>query len=186
MTLSHEEKKVLLALAREAIAISLRGEEPPEHRVTHAALREEGRGAFVSLHRKGVLRGCIGALMSPPPLYETISNMAVAAATADPRFEDVTSTELEKIDIEISVLTPLRKVIDVQEIEVGRHGIYLLKGDHKGVLLPQVATEYGWKREQFLDHTCIKAGLKPGEWSDEGVEIYIFEAEIFKEGEADA
>ena len=186
MTLSHEEKNVLLSFAREAIAISLRGGEPPEHRVPHAALREEGRGAFVTLHKKGALRGCIGALTSPSPLYETIANMAVAAATGDPRFENLTLAELERVDIELSILTPLKKVDDIAEIEVGRHGIYLLKGDHKGVLLPQVASEYGWTREQFLDHTCLKAGLKPGEWGDEGVEIYTYEAEIFSEGEGGA
>ncbi|MFQ5586489.1 MAG: AmmeMemoRadiSam system protein A [Thermodesulfobacteriota bacterium] len=181
MTFSSEERDLLFKIAREAIASCIGGGEPPSIDVPYEALCEKGRGAFVSLHKGKELRGCIGSFGSPTPLYETISDMAVAAATTDPRFEPLTPEELREVTLEISVLTPLKKIGDVSEIEVGRDGIYIMKGANKGVLLPQVATEYGWEREQFLDHTCLKAGLKPGEWKDEGVAINPIEAEIFSE-----
>ncbi len=181
MTLSSEEKDLLLQVARQHIFTCLRGGEPPEYNITSGALCEKGMGAFVSLHIGKELRGCIGSFGSPTPLYETISDMAVAAATTDPRFEPLTPSELMATVIEISVLTPMKKIDDVSEIEVGRHGLYIVKEAQKGVLLPQVAIEHGWGREQFLDHTCIKAGMEPGDWKADGAEIYTFKADIIKE-----
>ncbi len=181
MMLSSEEKDLLLRIARQNISACLRGGEPPEYNITSGALCEEGRGAFVSLYIGKELRGCIGSFGSPTPLYETISNMAVAAATTDPRFEPLTPSELMATVIEISVLTPMKKIGDVSEVEVGRHGLYIVKGEQKGVLLPQVATEQRWVRDEFLDHTCVKAGMEPGDWKEDGAEIYTFEADIMQE-----
>ncbi|MEK7313380.1 MAG: AmmeMemoRadiSam system protein A [Deltaproteobacteria bacterium] len=179
MPLTTEEKKILLSLARASIEAHLASKPMPMPELKTPGLLEK-RGAFVSLHAKGRLRGCIGIFLSTVPLYETISDMAISAATKDDRFSPVTKEELGDVEIEISVLTPLMKISDVATIEVGRHGIYIIKGSKRGVLLPQVATEYGFDRETFLDQTCLKAGLKPGSWKD-GADIYIFEAEIFKE-----
>ena len=179
MPLTTEEKKILLSLARASIEARLAGKLAPVPDVKTPGLLEK-RGAFVSLHAKGRLRGCIGIFLSEGPLYETIPDMAISAATKDDRFSPVTKEELNGVEIEISVLTPLMKISDVKEIEVGRHGIYIIKGSKRGVLLPQVAIEYGFDRETFLDQTCIKAGLKPGDWKNKA-DIYIFEAEIFKE-----
>ena len=105
--------------------------------------------------------------------------MAEAAALRDPRFPPVNEKELPDLEIEISVLTPLKKIADVSEIEVGKHGIYIKKGWNSGLLLPQVATEYGWNRQTFLEHTCQKAGLPSNAWKEKGTEIYIFSADIF-------
>ena len=179
MPLTTEEKKILLEIARASIEAHLAHKPMPAPDVKSPGLLEK-RGAFVSLHAKGRLRGCIGVFLSTTPLYETISDMAISAATKDDRFYPVTKEELGGIEIEISVLTPLMKISDVAAIEVGRHGIYIIKGSKRGVLLPQVAIEYGFDRETFLDQTCIKAGLRPGSWKDRA-DIYVFEAEIFKE-----
>jgi len=141
----------------------------------------EKRGAFVSIKKDGDLRGCIGIFISDKPLYLTVVDMAISAATQDPRFMPLTAPELSQISIEISALTPLKKIEDVSEIEVGRHGLYIVKGYCRGVLLPQVATEYCWDRTQFLEHTCLKACLPTDGWKD-GAEICTFEAEVFGEG----
>ena len=179
MPLTTEEKKILLKIAREAIEARLASKPLPAFDAKSPGLLEKS-GAFVCLSAKGRLRGCIGIFLSEGPLYKTIQDMAISAATRDDRFYPVTKEELIGIKIEISVLTPLRKIPDVKEIEVGRHGIYIIKGSKRGVLLPQVAIEYGFDRETFLDQTCIKAGLRPGCWKD-GADIYVFEAEIFND-----
>ena len=140
----------------------------------------EKRGAFVTINKKGELRGCIGIFTSDKPLYLTVADMAVSASAQDPRFIPIVASELSQISIEISCLTPLKKIKDVSEIEVGRHGLYIMKGLYRGVLLPQVATEYGWDRDAFLEHTCLKAGLNTSCWK-EGADIYTFEAEVFSE-----
>ena len=139
-------------------------------------------GAFVTLHMDGALRGCIGHLTSSEPLYQTVSEMAVSAAFSDPRFSPLIESEFSHIDIEISVLTPMKRVEDLTEIKVGTHGLYIVMGPTRGVLLPQVATENGFDRETFLSQTCIKAGLAPDSWR-KGAEIYSFEAEVFGEKE---
>lgn len=179
MVLSNEDKDLLLRIARQTIESYIRDKKTPTFDVSSPSLLER-RGAFVSLHKVGELRGCIGVFTSDKPLYLTTVDMAIASSTQDPRFSPVTVNELPLIDIEVSALTPLKRINDISEIEVGKHGIYIVKGLYRGVLLPQVATEYGWDREAFLDHTCLKAGLPPGSWKGD-VEIYTFEAEVFGE-----
>ena len=177
MPLSKDNKQRLLDIAHQAIESCLRGEPAPVSGIESEELNEPC-GAFVSLHREGALRGCIGIFISEKPLHETIGEMAVAAATKDTRFTPVSSNEFEELDIEISVLSPLEFIDDVTRIEIGRHGLYIVKGYARGVLLPQVATQNGFDRETFLEQTCIKAGLAPDEWQ-QGAEIFIFEAEVF-------
>ncbi|NWF92876.1 MAG: AmmeMemoRadiSam system protein A [Syntrophaceae bacterium] len=176
--LSEEEKKTLHHIAKTVIENMARGRPVPEFSVNAPTLKEN-RGAFVSIHKKGQLRGCIGYIEGRGPLYKTVEEMAEAAAFRDPRFPPVTEKELKDLNIEISVLTPLRKISDINEIEVGKHGIYIKKGWYSGLLLPQVATENGWDRQTFLEHTCLKAGLPPNAWKDRTTEIYIFSADIF-------
>jgi len=180
MGLSQKERAALLELARAAIKRHLRGEPPPRPEELTERL-ELDCGAFVTLHSDGNLRGCIGTFTSDEPLYRTVAEMAVAAATKDPRFAPVTPEELEEITLEISVLSPLREISDPEEIEVGRHGIYIIRGDRAGVLLPQVATEWGFDRTRFLDATCNKAGLPAGCWKEPGTKVLVFEAEVFGE-----
>lgn len=178
--LDEGSQKELLQLARRVLEDHLQGKEIKTIQSTSSALQEPV-GAFVTLHKKGELRGCIGHLVAEGPLYETVKEMAVAAATQDYRFPPVSFEELQEIDIEISVLSPFREVKDVHEIEVGRHGLMMTRGGHRGLLLPQVATEYGWDRETFLAHTCFKAGLPPDAWKDPQTKIEIFSAQVFGE-----
>jgi len=181
MFFTKEQKNFLLSLARESIMAVLQNRQVPKVEVKDPELIKPC-GAFVTLHKMGQLRGCIGSLIGEKPLYLTVQEMAVEAAFHDPRFPPVRLEEMEDIEIEISVLSPLQRITNTEQIKVGEHGIYLIKGFNRGVLLPQVATEYGWDRETFLDHTCLKAGLPPGCWRS-GAEIYIFSAEIFSERE---
>ncbi|MBM4307420.1 MAG: AmmeMemoRadiSam system protein A [Deltaproteobacteria bacterium] len=176
--LSEEEKKTLRQIAKTVIENKTKKKPVPEFKIGSSVLKEN-RGAFVSLHKKGQLRGCIGYIEGRGPLHKTIEEMAEAAAFRDPRFSPVTERELSELDIEISVLTPLKKITDVNEIEVGKHGIYIKKGWYSGLLLPQVATEYRWDRKTFLEHTCQKAGLPSDSWKHKDIEIYIFSADIF-------
>jgi AmmeMemoRadiSam system protein A len=126
-----------------------------------------------------MLRGCIGHIRADHPLHATIKDMAIAAAFEDPRFSPLSRKEFDKIDIEISVLTPFKRITDINAIEVGKHGIYIVKGFYSGLLLPQVATEYGWDRVAFLEHTCNKAGLPKDAWKEKDTEIYLFSADVF-------
>jgi AmmeMemoRadiSam system protein B/AmmeMemoRadiSam system protein A len=176
--LNEQEKRTLHQIARAVIENKVKGKPVPEFKVDSPILNEN-RGAFVTIEKKGQLRGCIGYIEGRGPLHRTIEEMAEAAAFRDPRFTPVTERELPDLDIEISVLTPLKKITDVNEIEVGKHGIYMKKGWNSGLLLPQVATEYGWDRQTFLEHTCQKAGLPSNAWKDKNTEIYIFSADIF-------
>jgi len=178
--LTADERTALLRLARGTIEAVLKGSKPPEPEALTPAL-EEKCGAFVTLHRDGSLRGCIGYIVAVKPLHETVAEMAVQASQSDPRFPPVQLTELGDIDIEISVLSPLVDVKDVSEIEVGRDGLIVRGGGRSGLLLPQVATEYGWDRETFLEHTCMKAGLPTDAWMKDGVTIQRFTAEVFGE-----
>jgi AmmeMemoRadiSam system protein A len=125
------------------------------------------------------LRGCIGQIVPAKPLYQTIADMAMAAAFDDPRFEPLAAKELPDLELEISVLTPMEKMKRADEIEVGKHGLYIKKGFYSGLLLPQVAAEYGWDRTTFLEETCRKAGLPRHAWKEKGTEIYLFSADIF-------
>jgi AmmeMemoRadiSam system protein B/AmmeMemoRadiSam system protein A len=176
--LNDQEKKILHDIARSVVENKARGKPVPAFNV-EAPVLKENRGAFVTLKRRGQLRGCIGNIEGRGPLYKTIEEMAEAAAFRDPRFSAVTERELPELEFEISVLTPLRKIREVSEIEVGKHGLYITKGRYAGLLLPQVATEYGWDRQTFLEHTCNKAGLPSDAWKDKNAEIYIFSADIF-------
>ncbi len=176
--LNDEEKKLLHQMVRAVVENGARGKPVPEFKVESPTLKEN-RGAFVTIHKKRQLRGCIGYIEGQGPLYKTIEKMAEAAAFQDPRFSPVKEKELPELDYEISVLTPLRRITDVNEIEVGKHGIYIKKGWSSGLLLPQVATEYKWDRMTFLEHTCQKAGLPMNAWKERNTEIYIFSADIF-------
>ena len=179
-TYSASQKKALLALARDAIEGYVTSGKIMEVDVRDSRLLEM-RGAFVTLMKKGQLRGCIGSLLPDKPLAKTVSQMAISACSHDPRFNPVTADELKDIHIEISVLSPLEPVADVNTIEVGTHGLLVDYEGRSGVLLPQVATERGWSREEFLRKTCIKAGLSPDTWKLAGVKIYSFTAEVFGE-----
>lgn len=179
MSLTNDEKTTLLDLARCALKTAAGIEANRKDIPGQGALLEK-RGAFVTLYKEGELRGCIGVFTPDTPLYKTITDMAESAAMHDPRFSPVEADEVPLIDIEISVLTPLKETTNPEDIEIGRHGIYIMKGRNRGVLLPQVATEHGFDRYEFLDQTCLKAGLRPGQWR-EGATIYTFEAEIFGE-----
>lgn len=179
MPLSAHDREELVRIAREAIEASAADRSsPPEGPAKCSADLEADSGAFVSIYRRGRLRGCVGLFTSADPLWKTVSGMAAASASQDPRFDPVGPEELAELDIEISVLSPLREVKDISEIEVGRHGIYILKGRSRGCLLPQVAVEHGFDRETFLSETCLKAGLAPDAWK-EGATVLVFEAEIF-------
>lgn len=176
--LSDEEKKSLLRYARQSIECRLQGNPVPEPARVPDAMQEK-RGAFVSLKKNGRLRGCIGYIEARKPLVRTVGEMAQAAAFKDPRFPPLKKEELDGLDIEISVLTPLKRIRDIDEIEVGKHGLYVVKGFHSGLLLPQVATEYRWDRLTFLRETCYKAGLPADAWQDKATELYTFSAEVF-------
>jgi AmmeMemoRadiSam system protein B/AmmeMemoRadiSam system protein A len=176
--LNEEEKKTLHQIAKTVIENKARGKTVPDFKIESPVLKEN-RGAFVTIHKRGQLRGCIGYIEGRGPLHKTIEEMAEAAAFRDPRFTPVKEKELPELELEISVLTPLKKIQDVNEIQVGKHGIYIKKGWYSGLLLPQVATEYGWDRQTFLEHTCQKAGLPPHAWKEKDTEIYIFSADIF-------
>jgi len=180
--LNREERKFLLQLARDTIHERLKGKSLPAFEPASKILKEL-RGAFVTLHTHGALRGCIGYVEPIKPLCQTVQEMAVAAAFQDPRFPALREAEYSNIEIEISVMSPLERVRNVDEIEVGKHGIIIRRGFHSGLLLPQVATEQGWDRGTFLEHTCYKAGLPADAWSKADTEIHIFSAEVFSEKE---
>jgi AmmeMemoRadiSam system protein A len=177
-----EEKRELLAIARKAIGDALHGRSsvvpiPPE-----GTLSRPG-GAFVTIRIDGNLRGCIGYIQAPVPLAEIVAEAAEKAALEDPRFSPLTLQEFEQTRIEISVLSPLQQIRDVGEILVGRHGLLLELRHARGLLLPQVAEEYGWDRETFLDNTARKAGLPRHAWKDPEAVIYVFTAEVIYEEE---
>ncbi len=177
MPLTKDEKELLKTIAREAIEKVLLGKEV-KLRDLPASLKEKG-GAFVTLKRQGELRGCIGYTRAVMSLYETVKTVAVDAAFRDPRFPGIEKEEWSDIDIEISVLTPMRRIESVDEIRVGRHGLFIELGGHSGLLLPQVATEYGWDRTMFLEYACMKAGLPRDAWKSKDAAIHIFSAEVF-------
>ncbi len=183
MKLSPETKQRLLHAARKAITAAARGDQRPA--LSAQDWPEEAReecGAFVTLTRKGLLRGCIGLMESVWPLPETVARMAAAAATEDPRFPAARPEEVETLGIEISVLSPLRRVATPEAIHLGQDGVLVKKGARTGVFLPQVARETGWTRERFLNELCAsKAGLPENAWQDPNTELYTFQAEIFND-----
>lgn len=179
--LNKEQRKKLLGIARNSIEAYLRTGKKLELSEQDPVLLKE-MGAFVTLNERGELRGCIGNLAGDKPLYLMARDMAVEAAVGDPRFTPLEADELAAIEIEISVLSPLERIDSVEKIRMGEHGVLVRKGFNSGVFLPQVATETGWSKEEFLSNLCLhKAGLSPGAWKDKSTEIYIFTAEVFSE-----
>lgn len=177
--LDPDARRELLRVARRTLEEYLVSRRTPVIDAASSPLTEK-RGAFVTLHKGRNLRGCIGTFEASAPLLDTVQRMAVAAATSDPRFPPVDLDELGELHIEISALSPLRRAA-ADEVEVGVHGIYITRGFRRGVLLPQVATENGWDRETFLEHTCLKAGLDRDAWKDPDARIELFTAEVFGE-----
>lgn len=175
------EQKTLLQLARETIIAQVSDQPLPTIEKPSQALLSHS-GCFVTVKQQGQLRGCIGSFVAQQPLWQTVREMAVSAATRDPRFYPMRPADLDHFQLEISVLSPLQQIHSVDEIQVGTHGLYLIKGHNHGVLLPQVAVEYGWDRDAFLRHTCLKAGLPEDAWQKK-CDIYIFSAEVFGEAE---
>ena len=172
------QQRSLVAIARAAVVEAITGRTP-------LPLDDPGgwpgaTGAFVTLKRQGRLRGCIGTLECRRPLLEEVARVAVSAARKDPRFDPIGPAELDDLDVEVSVLGPLEEIDprDPGGFEIGRHGLVVEHGHRRGLLLPQVATEWGWDRDQFLSQTCVKAGLPPDSWS-RGATVYRFAAEVF-------
>ncbi|MFQ6008766.1 MAG: AmmeMemoRadiSam system protein B [Candidatus Zixiibacteriota bacterium] len=173
---SEADRQILHKIARDAIkAKLLRQDYEPPH-VESLAVK---KGAFVTLKIEGGLRGCIGQIRGVKPLYQTIAEMAAAAAFEDPRFPVLSEEEYNKLEYEISVLSPLERVRDFSEIKIGRDGLMIKLDFHSGLLLPQVATEYGWDVTEFLEQTCLKAGLPKNSYKDKNAEVYKFSAEVF-------
>lgn len=188
LMLNEREQAYLLKLAREAILSAVRGapapsEVPPEEFGPNSPLRQK-RGVFVTLTENEQLRGCIGSIVGVEPLHLGVIHQAIHSATEDPRFDPVRSTEIDRIHIEISVLTPPRPIGGPEEIVVGRHGVFIEKRGRHAVFLPQVATEQGWDRETMLAYLCRKAGLGPSDWKG-GAKFEVFEAQIFEEHRKD-
>jgi MEMO1 family protein len=181
--LSRNDKKELLKIARTTIEQYIRNNKSPS--LDPSGFSETLRtpsGAFVTLKEGGALRGCIGRFTAEEPLYQVVQQMAIASSTQDNRFSPVDPMEFNKISIEISVLSPMKKINSIDEIILGKHGIYIKKGYSSGTFLPQVATETGWNKEEFLGHCARdKAGLGWNGWKD--ADIYIYEAAVFSEEE---
>lgn len=177
-SLSEEEKKELLQLARSAINQFIKQNEIINYSTQNLNLLTK-KGAFVTLKKKGLLRGCIGFIEPVLPLYETVIRGSIYAACRDQRFPPVSVGELKDLEVEISVLTPLKKIHNLRLIRVGKHGLVISKAEKKGLLLPQVAVENNWSRVTFLQRACLKAGLPRDAWKS-GADIYIFEAIIFR------
>jgi len=189
-TLTTEEKKTLLGIAREAISARLKGTKPAAVDPSKLTPRlKEPLGAFVTITIRGDLRGCIGRfttpdpeLTSPDPLWKVVNSMSLEAAFGDPRFPPLTAAEYPGIHLEISVLSPMKKINDIKEIKIGKHGIYVKKGFRAGTLLPQVATERGWSVTDFLGYCSRdKAGIGWDGWKDKDTEIFVYEAYVFGE-----
>jgi len=178
MVLTDVDRRTLIDIVKTTIKCKLTGKDIPEFHIDSEILKGK-KGAFVTLKKHGHLRGCIGYIEAKKPLYKTVAEMAIAAAFNDPRFPPLRSDELTHITLEISVLSPLKEIKDIREIEAGVHGLYITKGFHSGLLLPQVAKEYKWDRLTFLEETCYKAGLHPDAWKDKDTKIYIFSADVF-------
>jgi len=178
--LTENDGKALLAIAREAIQhCVLKKSYQPAPREEKALNKRSG--CFVTIKQNGLLRGCIGNFQAREPLFREVADMAVASASQDPRFAPMQADELDNFRLEITVLSPLEKIDDTAVIKIGTHGIYIEKDFHRGVLLPQVATDHGWDRDTFLSQTCIKAGLPADAWRSPDADIYIFSGQIVTE-----
>ena len=180
--LSSGEKLELLRIARKGVEAAARHQKYlPESPVSPQLCRKAG--AFVTLHIHGELRGCIGYIEAALPMYETVAQTAGKSAVADPRFEPVSEQEVREIEIEISVLSPLVRINRTEEVIVGKHGVLIERGYNRGLLLPQVATENNWDLKEFLEYTCMKAGIDKELYKDAGTRIYVFTADVFGESE---
>jgi AmmeMemoRadiSam system protein A len=179
--MNDEQKKTLLKVARDTVEAVIKRQKTTKPESEDPELNAPC-GCFVTLKNHDRLRGCIGQFTSNSPLIESVAEMAKASATGDPRFfsDPITAGELEKLDVEISVLSPLKRTDDPLSLRLGVDGIYIKKGRASGCFLPQVATETGWSKEEFLSYCCThKAGLAPDEWKDPETEVYLFTAEVF-------
>ena len=176
---SEADRQLLLRIAREAIAAHMRGNRPLVPELADVLNRPSG--AFVTIHRNGKLRGCIGHIQADGLLGVVVPECAVAAAISDPRFPPVRAADLGDLQVELSLLGPLEPVAFPNDIEIGRHGLLIERGGRRGLLLPQVATEWRWDAETFLAQTCHKAGLPLDAWKH-GATLWRFEAEVFGEG----
>ena len=183
--LSEQGRKKLLDIARKTVEAAVSGKVTPRFDVQDEELQQP-QGAFVTLKTNGKLRGCIGQFVATDPLWQVVAEMADAAATKDMRFfgQQLTPGEMGDLDIEISVLSPLEETDDpLAEMELGKHGIYIMRDRRSGCFLPQVATETGWSKEQFLSKCCSgKAGLPPSAWQDPDTTVYLFTCDILEEG----
>jgi AmmeMemoRadiSam system protein B/AmmeMemoRadiSam system protein A len=183
MLLNVQQKQRLLEIARDAIETYLQTGKKLPIKDTDSTLNQK-MGAFVTLNQHKELRGCIGNLVGNQPLYLTVRDMAIAAAMEDPRFPALTAQEFKSVEVEISVLSPLVRIFSAEKIELGKHGVLVRKGYQSGVFLPQVATETGWSKEEFLNNLCAhKAGLPADAWKDKDTELYVFTADVFSEKE---
>lgn len=178
--LSADDKQFLLQVARKTIESYVHNREKPKFNPTSESLKAPG-AAFVTLHKRGNLRGCIGHIIASIPLWECVRDMAIAAATQDPRFSKVKSEEIPDLHIEVSVLTPPETIDDPQRVMVGRHGLIMEQGFKRGLLLPQVPVEWGWDKQTYLAQTCHKAGMSQDCWKDPKTKIQTFEAIVFSE-----
>jgi AmmeMemoRadiSam system protein B/AmmeMemoRadiSam system protein A len=179
--LNPAQKKELLKIARSSMEGFVRTGKALDVSVNDPRLNEI-EGAFVTLIKHGTLRGCIGNIIGQQPLYKVVRDMAVAAASQDPRFDPVRPAEFKDIVVEVSVLSKPRRVKDASEIQMGKHGVIVSQEGHQGVFLPQVATETGWSKEEFLSQLCAqKAGLAPDAWKDPDTALYVFTADVFSE-----
>jgi len=183
--LTTPQKQKLLKIARESIGMYLESGKKLPVNESDLVLNQK-MGAFVTLKQHNDLRGCIGNLIGSQPLYLTVRDMAIEAAVDDPRFQALSLSELKDVQIEVSVLSPLEKVLSAEKIELGKHGVLVRRGNQSGVFLPQVAAETGWSKEEFLNNLCSqKAGLPANAWKDKDTQLYIFSAEVFSEKGAD-
>ncbi len=179
--MDDRQKQILLKVARDSVEAAVKRQQPVVTESDDPQLNAHC-GCFVTLKNNGMLRGCLGQFTSEKPLIKLVGEMAAASSTKDPRFlaEPITPDELESLDVEISVLSPLKKTDDPGSLRLGVDGIYIKSGYRNGCFLPQVATETGWTAEQFLTHCCVqKAGLDPGAWQKGEAEVYLFTADVF-------
>ena len=179
--MNEAQKREVLRIARDTVRSVVAGQEPPSPSCDDPDLTARC-GCFVTLKNRGRLRGCLGQFTSDKPLVALIVEMAKASATSDPRFlaDPITPPELDDLDVEISVLSPLEKTNDALSLRLGTHGIYIKRGCASGCFLPQVATETGWTEEQFLSYCCShKAGLADDAWKDPKTDVFLFTADVF-------
>jgi len=180
-SLASREKSELLSLARTSVEHAIREGKLYDAPTTSSESLSQERGAFVTLKKAGELRGCIGYTSAEKPLYLTVRDTATLAALRDPRFRPVMASELPELEYEISVLSPLRRVTDIRQIKVGQHGLLMKNDNYEGILLPQVPVEQKWDRQQFLEETCAKAGMRSSCWKDDNTDIFMFTAVVFGE-----